>query len=69
MLKDTAKMHYNNVRLNIRDIAPLAVYQLALAAHSLIMGLKTDSSSIDARLCKMEAAIENIAFLTTPVTL
>jgi hypothetical protein len=29
------------------------------------MGLKTDSSPIDTRLSKMEAAIENIASLTT----
>jgi hypothetical protein len=29
------------------------------------MGLKTDSSPVDTRLSKMEAAIENIAFLTT----
>jgi len=31
----------------------------ALANH----GLKTNSSSVDARLSKMEASIENIAFL------
>jgi hypothetical protein len=30
------------------------------------MGLKTDSPSIDARLSKMEATIENIAFLVVP---
>jgi hypothetical protein len=28
------------------------------------MGLKTDNSPVDARLSKMEAAIENIAFFT-----
>jgi hypothetical protein len=31
--KDTAKMHYNNARLNIPDNAPLAVYQAALVGH------------------------------------
>jgi len=61
--KDTSNMHYNNVRLNILDNAPLAVYQVALARHWLVMGLKTDNSPIDARLSKMEAAIKNIAFL------
>jgi len=63
--KDTAKMHYSNAGLNVPDNAPLAIYQIALAGHWLIMGLKTDSSPIDTRLSKMEAAIENIVSLTT----
>jgi hypothetical protein len=63
--KDTAKMHYSNVALNVPSNAPLAVYQIALAGHWLVMGLKTDSSPIDTRLSKMEAAIENIAFIMT----
>jgi hypothetical protein len=62
-LKDTAKMHCNNVGLNVPDNAPLAVYQAALAGHWLVMGLKTDSSHNDARLSKMEVAIENIMSL------
>ncbi len=63
--KDTAKTHCSNVGLNVPDNAPLAVYQVALAGHWLVMGLKTDSSPVDTRLSKMEAAIENIASLTT----
>jgi hypothetical protein len=64
-LKDTAKMHCSNVGLNIPDNAPLAIYQVALAGHWLVMGFKTDNSPIDTRLSKMEATIENIASLTT----
>jgi hypothetical protein len=45
--KDIAKMHYSNVELNILDNAPLVVYQVALAGHWLVMGLKIDSSPID----------------------
>jgi hypothetical protein len=56
-------MHCNNVGFNILDNAFLAVYQAALAGHWLVMGLKTDSSLINARLSKMQAAIENIASL------
>ncbi len=63
--KDTAKMHCSNTGLNVLDNAPLAVYQVALAGHWLVMGLKTNSSPIDTRMSKMEAAIENIASLTT----
>jgi hypothetical protein len=63
--KDTAKMHCSNAGLNVPDNAPLAVYQVALAGHWLVMGLKTDNSPIDTQLSKMEAAIENIASLTT----
>jgi hypothetical protein len=61
--KDIAKQYYNNARLNIPDIASLVVYQVALAGHWLVMGLKTDDSPVDVWLSKMEAAIENIAFL------
>jgi type IV secretory pathway protease TraF len=28
--KNIAKMHYNNIRLNVSDNAPLAIYQVAL---------------------------------------
>jgi len=59
------KMHCSNVGLNVPDNAPLAVYQVALAGHWLVMGFKTDSSPINTRLSKMEVAIENIASLTT----
>jgi hypothetical protein len=45
--KDTTKMHYSNVGLNIPHNAPLAVYHVDLAGHWLVMGLKTDSSPID----------------------
>jgi hypothetical protein len=62
--KDTTKTHYNNAGLNILDNAPLTVYQAALARHWLVMGFKTDSSLVDARLSKMEATIENIASFT-----
>jgi hypothetical protein len=62
-LKDTAKTHYNNTKLNILDNAPLAVYQATLARHWLVMGLKTDNSRVDAWLSKMEVAIENITSL------
>ncbi len=58
-------MHCSNVGFNVPDNAPLVVYQVALVGHWLVMGLKTDSSPIDTRLSKMEAAIENIASFTT----
>jgi hypothetical protein len=61
--KDIAKTHDINARLNVPDNAPLAVYQAALAGNWLVMGLKTDTPPIDARLSKIEAVIENIAFL------
>ncbi|CAM6078743.1 unnamed protein product [Sphagnum tenellum] len=38
--KDTAKMHCNNVELNVLDNAPLIVYQAAVAGHWLIMASK-----------------------------
>jgi hypothetical protein len=63
--KDIAKTHCNNVRLNVPDNAPLVVYQATLAEHWLIMGLKTNSSPIDAWLSKMKVAIKNIAFFAT----
>ncbi len=59
--KDTAKQHCNNVGLNVPDNASLMVYQAAMAGHWLVMGLKSDYSSVDARLSKMEATIENNA--------
>ncbi len=62
--KDTAKQHCNNARFNVPDNASLAVYQVALVGHWLVMGLKTDSSPVDVRLSKMEAVMENIASLT-----
>jgi hypothetical protein len=43
------------------------VYQVALAGHWLVMGLKIDSSPIDTWLSKMEAAIENIVCLSQPL--
>jgi hypothetical protein len=46
--KEIAKTHCNNARLNILDNAPLAVYQVALAGHWLIMGLKIDISLVNA---------------------
>jgi hypothetical protein len=61
--KDTTKTHCINAGLNVLDNAHLVVYQAALAENWLIMGLKTNSPPIDARLSKMEAAIENIASL------
>jgi hypothetical protein len=61
--KDTTKTHCINAELNVPNNAPLAVYQVALPGNWLIMGLKTDSPPIDARLSKMEAVIENIASL------
>jgi hypothetical protein len=61
--KDTAKTHCINAGLTVPDNAPLAVYQAALARNWLVMGLKTDSPPIDARLSKMEVVIENIACL------
>jgi hypothetical protein len=67
--KDTAKMHCINAGLTVPDNAPLAVYQAALAGNWLVMGLKTDSPPIDARLSKMEAIIENIASLATAINL
>ncbi len=60
--KDTAKTHYNNIELNVPNNAPLAVYHAALARHWLVMGFKIDSSLVDVRLSKMEAAIEDIVF-------
>jgi hypothetical protein len=63
--KDTAKMHCSNAGFNVPDNAPLAVYQVALTRHWLVMGFKTNNSPIDTRLSKMEAAIENIASFTT----
>jgi hypothetical protein len=41
----------------------LVIYQVALAGHWLIMGLKTDISLVHAPLSKMDAAIENIVSL------
>jgi hypothetical protein len=61
--KDTAKTHCNNIKLNVPDNAPLEIYHAALARHWLVMGFKTDNSSVDARLSKMEAAIKNIVSL------
>ncbi len=61
--KDIAKQHYDNTTLNVPNNASLGVYQVALAKHWLVMGLKTDSSHVDMRLSKMEATIENTAFL------
>ncbi len=61
--KDIAKQHSNNIGLNILDNASLVVYQVALAMHWLVMGLKTDISLVELWLSKMEAAIENIASL------
>ncbi len=58
-------MHYSNVGLNVPHNAPLVVYHVDLAGHWLVMGLKTDSSPIDARLSKMEVTIENIASFVT----
>jgi hypothetical protein len=55
--KDTAKTHYNNTGLNVPDNAPLSVYQAALAKYWLVMGIKIDSSHVNARLSKMEVAI------------
>ncbi len=57
-------MHCSNAGFNVPNNAPLAVYQVALVGHWLLMGLKIDSSPIDTRLSKMEAAIENIMSLT-----
>jgi len=62
--KDIAKQHCDNTGLNVPNNASLADYQVALAKHWLVMGLKINSSPIDARLSKMEAAIENIVSLT-----
>jgi hypothetical protein len=61
--KDIVKTHCNNVGFNVPDNAPLAVYQVALVGHWLVMGFKIDSSPIDVRLFKMEATIENIMSL------
>ncbi len=63
--KDIAKTHCINTGLNIPDNAPLATYQAALAENWLIMGLKTDTPPIDARLSKIEVVIENIMSLVT----
>jgi hypothetical protein len=46
--KDITMTHNNNTELNVPDNAPLTVYQVALAKHWLIMGLKTNNSPIDA---------------------
>jgi hypothetical protein len=61
--KHTAKQHFNNAMLNVPNNESLPVYQAALAGHWLVMGPKTDSSLVDARLSKMEVAIRNIAFI------
>jgi hypothetical protein len=45
--KDIAKQHSNNIGLNIPDNASLVVYQVALAMHWLVMGLKTDISLVE----------------------
>jgi hypothetical protein len=45
--KDTAKTHWNNVGLNVLNNAPLAIYQVALAGHWLVMGFKIDSSPVN----------------------
>ncbi len=63
--KDITMTHNNNTELNVPDNAPLTVYQVALAKHWLIMGLKTNNSPIDAWLSKMEVAIKNIVSFTT----
>ncbi len=60
--KNIVEMHYNNAKLNVPDNAHVAVFRIAMARHWLVMGLKTNSSPVDARLSKMEAAIENITF-------
>ncbi len=46
--KDTTKTHYNSAGVNVPHNAPLVIYQVALAEHWLVMGLKTDSSLVDA---------------------
>ncbi len=61
--KDTAKTHCINAGLNVLDNAPLAVYQATVVGNWLVMGFKTNSPPIDARLSKMEVTIENIASL------
>jgi hypothetical protein len=61
--KDTTKTHCINVGLNVPNNAPLAIYQAAITRNWLVMGLKTDSPPIDARLSKMEVVIENMASL------
>jgi hypothetical protein len=61
--KDIAKQYFNNARLIVPDNASLVVYQVALAKHWLMMGLKTKNSLVDVLLFKMEEAIENIASL------
>jgi hypothetical protein len=61
--KGTAKQYCDNVRLNVPNNASMAVYQVALAKHWLVMGFKTDNSPIDMWLSKMEVAIENIVSL------
>jgi hypothetical protein len=48
--KDIAKTHCNNIGLNVPHNAPLAVYQVTLARHWLIMGLKIDNSHVNAWL-------------------
>ncbi|CAM6059324.1 unnamed protein product [Sphagnum tenellum] len=62
-LKDIAKQHYNNIKLNVPDNASLSVYQATLGGHWLVMGLKTNNSLVDVQLSKMEVAIKNIASL------
>ncbi len=59
-LKDTTKTHSNNVGFNIPHNAPLVVYLATLVGHWLVMGLKTNNSSVDAWLSKMEVTIKNI---------
>jgi hypothetical protein len=41
----------------------MAIYQVALPGHWLVMGFKINNSPVDVRLSKMEAAIENIVSL------
>ncbi|CAK9861173.1 unnamed protein product [Sphagnum jensenii] len=62
--KDIAKQYCDNAMFNVPYNASLAVYQVALVEHWLLMGLKTDNSHVDVRLSKMEVAIENIASLS-----
>jgi hypothetical protein len=62
-LKDIAKTHFNNIGLNVPNNAPLAIYQIALAGHWLVMGFKIDNSLVNVWLSKMEATIENIVSL------
>jgi hypothetical protein len=47
LTKDIAKMHYNNIGLNVPYNASLAVYKAALVGHWLVTNFKTDNSPID----------------------